>query len=59
MCDTFSFFSKIEPNRSFFAKNSDRDPGEPQLLEIVDDAKEDFKTDFLMFYKCGVLFYTL
>ncbi len=47
MCDTFSFFSKVEPHQSFFAKNSDRDPGEPQVIEIIDDAKDDFKTNFL------------
>ncbi|HHH53315.1 MAG TPA: peptidase U34, partial [Bacteroidetes bacterium] len=47
MCDTFGFFSKVDKNRSFFAKNSDRDPGEEQIIEIVSDAKENFKTDFL------------
>ena len=47
MCDTLVFFSKVETERSFFAKNSDRDPGEPQIIEIITDAREDFETDIL------------
>ncbi len=48
MCDTFSFFSKIESGRSIFAKNSDRDPGEPQIIEYIADVKRDFESDFLL-----------
>jgi secernin len=47
MCDTFTFFSRMEPGRSFFAKNSDRDPGETQIIEMVYNARKDFETDFL------------
>jgi len=47
MCDTLVFFSKVEKERSFFAKNSDRDPGEPQVVEIITDAKQNFQTEFL------------
>ncbi len=47
MCDTFSFFSKTESRRSFFAKNSDRTPGEPQIIEFVQHAEKNFQTDFL------------
>jgi len=47
MCDTIAFFSRVESGRSFFAKNSDRDPGEPQIIEMVYDAGQDFGTDFL------------
>ncbi len=46
MCDTFTVFLK-DKNRSFFGKNSDRDPGEPQILQIVSDPKKDFQSDFL------------
>ena len=48
MCDTFTFFSKIEKDQSYFAKNSDRDPGEPQIIELIFNAKDDFKTNFLL-----------
>ncbi|WP_224490932.1 carcinine hydrolase/isopenicillin-N N-acyltransferase family protein [Robertkochia flava] len=47
MCDTFTFFSTANRERSFFAKNSDRDPGEPQVIEMIQDAKQDFKSAFL------------
>ena len=47
MCDTLAFFSRVESGRSFFAKNSDRDPGEPQIIEMVHDAGQNFETDFL------------
>ena len=47
MCDTFTFFSKTEKNRSYFAKNSDRDPGEPQVIEVITDARANFDGDFL------------
>ncbi len=47
MCDTLAFFSRLESGRSFFAKNSDRDPGEPQIIEMVYDAGQNFETDFL------------
>ncbi|NMM47673.1 peptidase C69 family protein [Marinigracilibium pacificum] len=47
MCDTFTFFSKNRNGHSFFAKNSDRDPGEPQIIEIIQDANANFETDFL------------
>ena len=47
MCDTFAFFSKTNKQHSFFAKNSDRDPGEPQIIELVHNARQNFKTDFL------------
>ena len=47
MCDTFTFFSKTGDNRSFFAKNSDRDPGEVQIIEFINNAKTNFETDFL------------
>lgn len=46
MCDTFGFFSKTDEH-SFFAKNSDRTPGEPQIIEYVGNTKQNFKTDFL------------
>ncbi|THD67389.1 hypothetical protein E7Z59_06925 [Robertkochia marina] len=46
MCDTFTFFSKIEKDESFFAKNSDRDPGEPQIIEITDEVKPHFDNTF-------------
>ncbi len=48
MCDTFIKFNHSETNHSFFAKNSDRDPGESQIIEFILDAKEDFKSDFLI-----------
>ena len=48
MCDTLAFFSCEEHGRSFFARNSDRDPGEPQILEQIDDAVKDFQTGFLV-----------
>jgi len=35
MCDTLAYFSRVESGRSFFAKNSDRDPGEVQIIEIT------------------------
>jgi hypothetical protein len=47
MCDTFTFFSKSETGQSFFAKNSDRDPGEPQIIEFITDAKSNFDSEFL------------
>ena len=47
MCDTLTFFSKTDTGNSFFAKNSDRDPGEPQIIEIIPDAKSNFETNFL------------
>ncbi|GMT46241.1 MAG: dipeptidase [bacterium] len=47
MCDTLAFFSRIESGRSFFAKNSDRDPGELQIIEMIYDAGQNFETDFL------------
>ena len=46
MCDTLAFFSRVESGRSFFAKNSDRDPGEIQIIEMV-DAGQDPGTDVL------------
>lgn len=47
MCDTFSFFSALNNEESFFAKNSDRDPGEPQVIEWITDARQNFRSDFL------------
>ncbi|WP_340076503.1 hypothetical protein [Leptobacterium sp. I13] len=48
MCDTFVLFKNNAANESFFAKNSDRDPGEPQIIQKITDAKADFKTAFLL-----------
>ncbi len=48
MCDTFITFNTGKANHSFFAKNSDRDPGEPQIIQFINNAKEDFKSDFLI-----------
>ena len=47
MCDTLAYFSREEPGRSFFAKNSDRDPGEPQIIEWAGDAVRNFHNGFL------------
>ena len=41
MCDTIVTVG--EGNLSFFAKNSDREPGEPQVMQYSKDATRDFR----------------
>jgi secernin len=41
MCDTI--VTAGADGRSFFAKNSDREPGEPQLIQYSSDASRDFR----------------
>ena len=40
MCDTLVAFAKN--NKSYFAKNSDRDPAEEQFVYISQNPKEEF-----------------
>ena len=43
MCDTLAYQNPDDPHgRSLFGKNSDRDPGEPQIIQMCFDAERDF-----------------
>ncbi|MDD3840391.1 MAG: peptidase U34 [Clostridia bacterium] len=44
MCDTVALFCRDGSGRSFFGKNSDREPGEPQIVYFSKDAVDEFKS---------------
>jgi len=56
MYDSLAFFSRVESGRPFFAKNSDRDPGEPQIIEMVYDAGQNRKHIFMKTANCQNIF---
>ncbi len=43
MCDTVAMFCRDGTGRSFFGKNSDREPGEPQIVYYSKNPVEEFK----------------
>lgn len=51
MCDTMVVFNRDADRRSFFAKNSDREPGELQTVHISINPKEEFKASPYLEYK--------
>ena len=42
MCDTVAMFSRDGSGRSFFGKNSDREPGEPQIVYYSENPVDEF-----------------
>lgn len=44
MCDTMVAFFKVPTERSFFAKNSDREPGELQIIQYSLNPRAEFRS---------------
>ncbi len=46
MCDTIAVFDPKTSQRSFFAKNSDRDPKELQFIQLTDQTSNNFEKPY-------------